>query len=197
MTFQPNTDELLGRNAEYAAAAYDSEVPGQPARHLAIVACMDSRINPYATLGLADGDAHMIRNAGGVITDDVIRSLCLSQRYLGTKEIILIHHTDCGLQSVDEAQFREELTAELGVTPAWSLDGFSDPYDNVRQSIKRLTTSPFLPHTDHIRGFVYDVTTGLLNEVSTTDEGNMVDGFNAARTPDSPPSGGANATGSH
>ena len=156
----------MGRNAEYAAATYDSEVPGKPARHVAIVACMDSRINPYATLGLANGDAHMIRNAGGVITDDVIRSLCLSQRYLGTKEIILIHHTDCGLQSVNEAQFREELTAELGVTPSWSLDGFADAYDDVRQSMQRLTTTPFLPHKGDIRGFVYDVTTGLLNEVT-------------------------------
>ena len=126
---------------------------------------MDSRIDTFAILGLDDGDAHIIRNAGGVITDDVIRSLCLSQRFLGTREVILIHHTDCGLQQVDEATFRTELETELGIKPWWSLETFTDPYDDVRQSIQRLYMTPFIPHKIHIRGFVYDVTDGLLHEI--------------------------------
>ena len=126
---------------------------------------MDSRIDTFAVLGLGNGEAHIIRNAGGVVTDDVIRSLCLSQRFLGTREIILIHHTDCGLQKVDEAAFRDELQDELGVKPWWSLEAFTDPYEDVRQSIQRLTMTPFIAHKEHIRGFVYDVTDGLLHEV--------------------------------
>ncbi|MGI9595967.1 MAG: beta-class carbonic anhydrase [Acidimicrobiales bacterium] len=165
MTFQPTTDELIGRNAQYAAESHDSELQVQPKRQLAIVTCMDSRIDTLAILGLGNGDAHTIRNAGGVITDDVIRSLCLSQRFLGTREIVLVHHTDCGLQSVDEAGFRAELNEELGVKPRWSLETFPDPFDDVRQSIQRLHITPFIPHKDQIRGFVYDVTTGLLDEV--------------------------------
>lgn len=165
-TFSPNADELIERNAAYGRDSHDIEVPGKPSRHLAVVCCMDSRIETYAALGLGNGESHMIRNAGGVITDDVIRSLCLSQRYLGTREIVLVHHTDCGLQSVDEAEFRAELQAELGVKPSWSLESFSDPYDDVRQSIQRLHRSPFLQHKDNIRGFVYDVTDGLLQEVT-------------------------------
>lgn len=165
--FDPNTDELLARNRHYATDFHDSELQVAPQRHLAIVACMDSRIDTFAILGLGNGDAHIIRNAGGVITDDVIRSLCLSQRFLGTREIILVHHTDCGLQHVNEAEFRDELDAELGIKPWWSLEAFTDPYDDVRQSIQRLYMTPFIPHKDNIRGFVYDVTDGLLREVSS------------------------------
>ncbi len=168
MTFEPNTDELLGRNREYADRFHDADLLVEPKRQLAIVACMDSRIDTCAILGLGNGDAHIIRNAGGVITDDVIRSLCLSQRFLGTQEIILVHHTDCGLEKVDEPVFRAELNAELGVKPWWSLEAFVDPYDDVRQSIERLHMTPFIPHKDHIRVFVYDVTDGLLHEVDRT-----------------------------
>jgi len=164
--FSPSTDELLTRNAEYARDFHDHELQVAPTRHLAVVACMDSRIDTFAVLGLDHGEAHIIRNAGGVITDDVIRSLCLSQRFLGTREIVLIHHTDCGLQKVDETSFRRELEAELGVKPWWSLETFIDPYDDVRQSIQRLYMTPFIPHKEHIRGFVYDVTDGLLHEVN-------------------------------
>lgn len=130
---------------------------------------MDSRIDTFKILGLANGEAHIIRNAGGVITDDVVRSLCLSQRLLGTREVILVHHTDCGLQRVDENEFRQELEDELGVKPWWSLETFSDPYRDVAQSMQRLHTTLFLPHKDHIRGFVYDVTDGLLHEVKAGD----------------------------
>lgn len=170
MDFRPNADELIDRNNTYALELHDSDLQGQPVRQLAVVACMDSRIDTFAILGLGNGDAHIIRNAGGVITDDVIRSLCLSQRFLGTREIILVHHTDCGLQAVDEAEFRDELNAELGVKPWWSLEAFSDPFDDVRQSMQRLYMTPFIRHKDHIRGFVYDVTTGLLDEVERSPD---------------------------
>ena len=162
----PNVAELIDHNRTHAADFQDAELQVQPTRQLAVVACMDSRIDTFAVLGLGNGEAHIIRNAGGVITDDVIRSLCLSQRFLGTREIILVHHTDCGLQKVDEAEFREELAAELGLKPWWSLETFSDPYADVRQSIQRLRMTPFIPHKDHISGFVYDVTDGLLHEVT-------------------------------
>lgn len=161
----PNIPELLGHNRTYAADFDAAELQVQPTRQLAVVACMDSRIDTFAVLGLANGEAHIIRNAGGVITDDVIRSLCLSQRFLGTREIVLVHHTDCGLQKVDEAEFREELATELGIKPWWSLEAFSDPYADVRQSIQRLKMTPFIPHKDDISGFVYDVTDGLLHAV--------------------------------
>ena len=127
---------------------------------------MDARLDPYAVLGLDNGEVHMLRNAGGVITDDVIRSLCLSQRYLGTREIILIHHTDCGLAKVQEADLRSELAAEVGAAPTWSLQGFDDAHEDVRQSIHRLRTDPYVPHTDHVRGFVFDVAAGSLDEVT-------------------------------
>ena len=167
-SFSANTDELLARNAEFARDFHDARLQVEPVRRLAVVACMDSRIDTFAILGLENGDAHIIRNAGGVITDDVIRSLCLSQRYLGTEEIVLIHHTDCGLQKVDETEFRTELEAEIGVKPWWSLESFTDPYDDVRQSIQRLYMTPFILHKTNIRGFVYDVTDGLLHEVELT-----------------------------
>lgn len=161
----PNVTELIDHNRTYAAEFRDAELQVQPTRRLAVVACMDSRIDTFAVLGLGNGEAHIIRNAGGVITDDVIRSLCLSQRFLGTREIVLVHHTDCGLQKVDEAEFREQLAAELGIKPWWSLETFTDPYADVRQSIQRLRTTPFIPHKDHISGFVYDVTDGRLHPV--------------------------------
>lgn len=169
--FVPSAAELLGRNADYAAGFHDSDLAVEPRRQLAVVACMDSRIDAFAVLGLGNGEAHIIRNAGGVVTDDVIRSLCLSQRFLGTREVILVHHTDCGLQKVDEATFRSELEQELGVKPWWSVEAFTDPYDDVRQSIQRLYMTPFLAHKEHIRGFVYDVTDGLLHEVGLRPEG--------------------------
>lgn len=167
MTSFPNIAELIEHNRTYAADFHDAELEVQPTRRLAVVACMDSRIDTFAVLGLGNGEAHIIRNAGGVITDDVIRSLCLSQRFLGTREIVLVHHTDCGLQKVDEAEFREELAAELGIKPWWSLETFGDPYADVQQSIQRLRMTPFIPYKDHISGFVYDVTDGVLHEVET------------------------------
>jgi len=165
--FTPSADELLSYNRAYADGFPDGDLQVEPKRNLAVVACMDSRIDTFAVLGLGNGDAHIIRNAGGVITDDVIRSLCLSQRLLGTREVILVHHTDCGLQKVVEADFRDELEAELGVKPWWSLEAFSDPYLDVTQSIKRLHMTPFLAHKDNIRGFVYDVADGILREAES------------------------------
>ena len=163
--FIPTTDELLASNKVHAAGFHDSDLADEPTRQMAVVTCMDSRIDAFAVLGLANGEAHIIRNAGGVITDDVIRSLCMSQRLLMTREIVLIHHTDCGLQKVDEAAFRAELEEEIGVKPWWSLEAFTDPYGDIRQSIQRLYMTPFITHKEHIRGFVYDVTDGILNEV--------------------------------
>jgi carbonic anhydrase len=166
MAFEPSTDELIARNAEYAARFRDASLQVSPMRHLAIVACMDSRMDIFAILGLGNGEAHIIRNAGGVITDDVIRSLCLSQRLLGTREVVLLHHTDCGLQKVTEDEFKAELEAELGVKPWWALESFDDPYRDVAQSMRRLAMTPFVSHKDHVRGFVYEVTTGRLVEVA-------------------------------
>lgn len=163
---QPVVDRLLASNAAYAASFDAGDLPVAPGLHLAVVACMDSRMDIFEILGLANGEAHIIRNAGGVVTDDVVRSLCLSQRVLGTREIVLVHHTDCGLQKVSDDSFRAELVEELGVAPPWALDAFSDPYADVRQSMKRLELTPFVQHTDHVRGFVYDVSTGELHDVA-------------------------------
>ena len=163
--FSANTDELVANNRLFAEHFGDAELHVEPMRNLAIVACMDSRIDTFKIIGLGNGEAHIIRNAGGVITDDVIRSLCLSQRNLGTLEIVLVHHTDCGLHLVDEAAFRDELAAEVGVKPWWSLEAFSDPYEDTRQSMQRIMMTPFIAHKEYVRGFVYDVATGLLNEV--------------------------------
>ncbi|MDH3681782.1 MAG: carbonic anhydrase [Acidimicrobiia bacterium] len=163
--FTPNAEEVLSHNIDVAKHFEDADLAAEPNRALAVVACMDSRLDTFKTLGLAVGEAHIIRNAGGIITDDVVRSLCLSQRKLGTREIILVHHTDCGLQKIDEADFRRALEAETGLKPRWSLETFADPYADVRQSMRRLSLNPFLLHKDHIRGFVYDVTDGLLREV--------------------------------
>lgn len=163
--FEPSTDRLVAANLAYAATFDGHDRPVAPTLRLAVVACMDSRLDVFAVLGLDNGEAHVVRNAGGVVTDDVIRSLSLSQRALGTREIVLVHHTDCGLQKVTEEGFAAELEAETGVAPAWSVEAFTDPYASVRQSFDRLRASPFLPATDHIRGFVYDVATGALDEV--------------------------------
>ena len=163
--FQPNADELLANNARYVDQFADGPMDLRPRRRLAVVACMDSRMNIFEMLGLRHGEAHIIRNAGGVVTDDVIRSLVLSQRRLGTREIILIHHTNCGLEGVSADEFKQELEREVGIRPWWALESFLDPYNDVRQSINRLHLSPFVLHKDHIRGFVYDVTDGRLHEV--------------------------------
>lgn len=159
------TDELL-RNSETYAAAFDKGHLGlPPAKKVAVVACMDARLNPYGLLGLREGDAHVIRNAGGVITDDEIRSLAISQRLLGTEEIILIHHTDCGMLTFTEESFKRAIQDEVGIKPAWSVETFTDLDEDVRQSIARIQASPFIPRKQSVRGFVYDVATGRLREV--------------------------------
>ncbi len=163
--FAGSVDELVERNQSYASNFIDKDLESPPKRKLAIVACMDARVDVSAALGLQNGEAHVIRNAGGVVTDDVIRSLCLSQRFLGTREIVLIHHSRCGLRGLDEPQLRNELAKEVGVMPHWSFDSFDDPYEDVRQSIERLRLNPFVPHKEHISGFVYNVETGLLEAV--------------------------------
>ena len=164
--FIANTDELLANNARYVEAFADHDLALSPQRRLAIVACMDSRMDIFQMLGLAHGDAHVIRNAGGVVTDDVIRSLVLSQRLLGTREIILLHHTDCGLQKVVDDELREQIEAETGILPEFSFESFKDPFQDTRQSIRRLQVSPFISHKDHIRGFVYQVEDGRLVEAT-------------------------------
>lgn len=162
---EPNADELVESNLRYSQNFPARGLPGPPQRRLAVVTCMDARLDVFGMLGLRIGEAHIIRNAGGVVTDDVIRSLCLSQRALGTREVVLLHHTDCGLQKVTEDGFKAEIEAELGIKPAWAVESFTDPHADVRQSMRRIEASPFVQHTAHLRGFVYDVDTGLLAEV--------------------------------
>jgi len=158
------TDELL-QNAESYSASFDKgELPLPPARKVAIVACMDARLNPYGLLGLKEGDAHVIRNAGGVITDDEIRSLAISQRLLGTEEIVLIHHTDCGMLTFTDDAFRRAIQLETGIKPEWAAEAFPDIDEDVRQSVARIRASPFIPHKN-VRGFVYQVEDGRLREV--------------------------------
>jgi len=164
--FEPNTDELIANNEAFAAEFSDNDLASPPSRHVAVVACMDARMDVHGILGLQNGEAHIIRNAGGVLSADAIRSLCLSQRALGTREIILVHHTKCGLRGIDEAAFYAEVEAEVGVAPDWPLHSFDDPADDVRQAMAALFDSPFVPHTDHVRGFVYDVDDGRLHEVT-------------------------------
>ena len=160
------TDELL-RNAEKYAEEFDKgDLPMPPGRKVAIVACMDARLSPFALLGLEVGDAHVIRNAGGVITDDEIRSLAISQRLLGTEEIILLHHTDCGMQTFTDDEFRQSIQDETGIKPTWSAECFSDVDEDLRQSLARIQASPFIPKKDSVRGFVYEVETGRLREVT-------------------------------
>ncbi|WP_327216857.1 carbonic anhydrase [Streptomyces cyaneofuscatus] len=158
------TEEFLAHNELYAST-FDGPLPLPPARRTAVVACMDARLNPYGILGLAEGDAHVIRNAGGVVTEDVVRSLAISQRLLGTREIVLIHHTDCGMVTFSDDAFRQGIEKETGIRPPWSAEAFPDAADDVRQSLRRVTSSPFIPHTGQIRGFVFDVATGRLDEV--------------------------------
>ncbi|MEU3524415.1 carbonic anhydrase [Streptomyces sp. NPDC038707] len=158
------TDRLVAANRRYAEAFTDPGMDASPVLHVAVVACMDARLDLHRALGLELGDCHTIRNAGGVVTDDVIRSLTISQRKLGTRSVVLIHHTNCGLESLTE-DFRSELEMEIGQRPAWAVESFRDVDQDVRQSMQRVRTSPFLLHTDDVRGFVFDVRTGLLREI--------------------------------
>jgi len=158
-------DELLQNATSYAESFDKADLALPPARRIAIVACMDARLNPHALLGLEEGDAHVIRNAGGVITDDEIRSLAISQRLLGTEEIMLIHHTDCGMLTFTDDELRRQIQDETGVKPAWAAEAFDDLEEDVRQSIARIEASPFIPRKDKIRGFVYEIETGRVREV--------------------------------
>ncbi|WP_212767814.1 carbonic anhydrase [Streptomyces sp. YIM 121038] len=158
------TDRLVDANTRYAAGFTDPGMDARPVLRVAVVACMDARLDLHAALGLELGDCHTIRNAGGVVTDDVIRSLTISQRALGTRSVALIHHTGCGLESLTE-EFRHDLEMEVGQRPAWAVESFRDVDQDVRQSMQRVRTSPFLLHTDDVRGFVFDVHTGLLREI--------------------------------
>src|ERR1700758_1443264 len=157
------TDQYLANNAEYART-FTGPLPLPPSKHVAVVACMDARLDVYRILGMGDGEAHVIRNAGGVITDDEIRSLAISQRLLGTKEIILIHHTDCGMLTFTDDEFKRTIQDETGLKPEWAAEAFGDLDEDVKQSIARIKASPFIPHKDAIRGFVFDGATGQLNE---------------------------------
>ena len=162
-----NTDELLGNNASYVASfGAKGELPLPPGRKTAVVACMDARLNVYGALGLKEGDAHVIRNAGGVVTDDAIRSLAISQRLLGTQEIILIHHTDCGMLTFHDDDFKASIEQDTGIRPPWAAEAFGDLDGDIKQSIARIKASPFIPNKDSVRGFVYEVETGKLREVS-------------------------------
>ena len=160
------TDDLLANAERYAAAFDKGDLPLPPAKHVAVIACMDARLNPYGLLGLAEGDADVIRNAGGVITADELRSLAISQRLLGTTEIILIHHTDCGMLTFTDDEFRGGIEREVGIKPAWAAEAFTDLDEDVRQSLRRILADPFIPVKESVRGFVYDVTTGKLAEVT-------------------------------
>jgi carbonic anhydrase len=159
------TDELLANADSYAQQFDKGDLPMPPAKKVAVVACMDARLDPQKLLGLGEGDAHVIRNAGGVVTDDEIRSLSISQTLLGTDEIILIHHTDCGMLTFTDEQFSDKLESETGQRPEWDANCFDDLEGDVRESIARIRSSPFIPNKDSIRGFVYDVKTGQLNEI--------------------------------
>jgi carbonic anhydrase len=158
------TDDLVANNERYAES-FTGPLPLPPAKHVAVLACMDARIDVYRVLGLNEGEAHVIRNAGGVVTDDQIRSLAISQRLLGTKEIVLIHHTDCGMLTFTDADFRSTIQQEVGILPPWESEAFSDLDLDVRDSVKRIVDSPFIPEKSSVRGFVFDVATGRLREV--------------------------------
>src|SRR6202161_112204 len=160
-----STDILVGNSGQYAANFDKPDLPLPPATHVAVVACMDARLNPYGVLGLSEGDAHVIRNAGGVVTDDVIRSLTISQRLLGTTEIVLIHHTDCGMLTFHDDDVKAQIEADTGIRPPFALEAFPDLEGDVRQSIARIKASPYIPNKDSVRGFVYEVETGRLVEV--------------------------------
>jgi carbonic anhydrase len=160
------TDQLLANAKTYAEGFDKGDLPLPPARKVAVVACMDARLDPQKVLGLAEGDGHVIRNAGGVVTDDAIRSLAISQRLLGTEEIILIHHTDCGMVTFSDDEFRRGIQEEIGVKPQWAAEAFPDAAEDVRQSIGRIQASPFIPRKTSVRGFLYHVEDGSLQEVS-------------------------------
>ncbi len=160
------TDELLQNNEAYIRGFDKGELPLPPATKTAVVTCMDARVNPYAMLGLNEGDAHVIRNAGGVITDDEIRSLAISQRLLGTEEVMVIHHTDCGMLTFSDDDFRRQIQEETGIKPEWAAEAFADLDEDVRQSVARIKASTFIPKKDSVRGFVYEVETGRLREVT-------------------------------
>jgi len=159
------TDEYLANNVRYAQT-FSGPLPLPPSRHIAVLACMDARLNVYALLGIGDGESHVIRNAGGVVTDDEIRSLAISQRLLGTREVLLIHHTDCGMLTFTDDVFTRQIQDETGIKPEWAAESFADLDEDVRQSLARIQASPFIVHKDAVRGFVFDVATGLLREVS-------------------------------
>lgn len=159
-------DILLKRNEEFGTAVPGDRSSPRPLLHIAILTCMDARIRVFELFGLLQGEAHVLRNAGGIVTDDMIRSLALSQRKLGTREIMIVQHTDCGLNTVTEDSFKDELEQASGMRPPWAVEAFRDVHANVRQSIQRVRQSAFLAHTDAVRGFVYDVKTGELTEVS-------------------------------
>ena len=160
------TDELVRNNETYTSSFDQGDLPMPPGRHLAVVACMDARLDVYAILGLDLGEAHVIRNAGGIISEDAIRSLVISQRLLGTEEIILIHHTDCGMLTFHDDDVKDAIAEELGIRPSFALEAFPDPQQGVRQSIARHQANAFITHKDQIRGFVFEVETGRLNEVT-------------------------------
>jgi carbonic anhydrase len=159
-------DELLANNESYAGRFEKPDLPAAPARKLAVLACMDARLDPARALGLEEGEAHVIRNAGGVLTRDAIRSLAISQNLLGTEEIVLIHHTDCGMLTFDDEEFAERLEGQTGRRPDWSAHGFTNVEENLRRSIERVKESPFVPHTGSVRGFIYEVESGRLREVA-------------------------------
>lgn len=160
------TDDLLRNNAAYAESFDKGDLPLPPGKGVAVLACMDARLNVYGMLGLEEGDAHVIRNAGGVVTDDEIRSLTISQRLLGTREIILIHHTGCGMLTFSDDEVKQQIQDDVGVKPEFALESFSDLDEDVRQSIRRIKNSPFVPNKESVRGFVYEVETGRLREVA-------------------------------
>jgi carbonic anhydrase len=160
------TDELLRNNADYAASFNAGDLPMPPGKGVAVVACMDARLNVYGALGLHEGDAHVIRNAGGVLTEDAIRSLVISQRLLGTREIVLIHHSDCGMLTFSDDQVKAAIEADTGLRPSFALEAFPDLEGDVRQSIARIKANPFIPNKDSVRGFVFDVHSGVLKEVT-------------------------------
>jgi len=159
------TDDLVRNNDAYASSFKKGDLPLPPAKKLAVVACMDARLDVHKILGIQEGDAHVIRNAGGVVTDDAIRSLAISQRLLGTKEIVLIHHTDCGMLTFKDDELKNQIEKETGIRPAFALEAFGDLEEDVKQSVARIKASPFIPNKENVRGFVYDVRTGKLNEV--------------------------------
>jgi carbonic anhydrase len=158
------TDSYLAHNAEYASS-FKGPLPMPPSKHVAVVACMDARLDVYRLLGIHEGEAHVIRNAGGVVTDDAIRSLAISQRLLGTKEIILIHHTDCGMLTFNDDDFKDNIQKETGVKPPWAAEAFPDLAEDVKQSLRRIENSPFVTKHESVRGFIFDVATGKLDEV--------------------------------